>query len=88
MINGGEWGIRTPETLITPASFQDWCIQPLCQLSTDSSSENLSEGQIFFKKLGVVLDYDKDGNVVGVVDLLDLVGSIEVLNASNLKEST
>ena len=82
MVNGGEWGIRTPETLITPASFQDWCIQPLCQLSTDSSSENLSEGQIFFKKLDVVLDYDKDGNVVGVV------GGIEVLNASNLKEST
>jgi hypothetical protein len=30
---GGERGIRTPDTLLTYASFQDWCIQPLCHLS-------------------------------------------------------
>ena len=28
----GKTGIRTPEP-ITVASFQDWCIQPLCHLS-------------------------------------------------------
>jgi hypothetical protein len=28
--NGGGIGIRTLDTLLTYASFQDWCIQPLC----------------------------------------------------------
>jgi hypothetical protein len=28
---GGELGIRTLETLLTFAGFQDRCIQPLCQ---------------------------------------------------------
>ena len=27
---GGGIGIRTLDTLLTYASFQDWCIQPLC----------------------------------------------------------
>ena len=33
LISGGEGGIRTLEGLQTLASFQDWCIQPLCHLS-------------------------------------------------------
>ena len=33
MENGGEGGIWTHDTLLTYASFQDWCIQPLCHLS-------------------------------------------------------
>ena len=28
--NGGGIGIRTLDTLLTYASFQVWCIQPLC----------------------------------------------------------
>ena len=31
--NGGEIGIRTLDTLLTYAGFQDRCIQPLCHLS-------------------------------------------------------
>ncbi len=30
IINGGGIGIRTLDRLLTYASFQDWCIQPLC----------------------------------------------------------
>ena len=45
-INGGEIGIRTLDTLLTYAGFQDRCIQPLCHLSALYDVFNESSAQV------------------------------------------
>jgi hypothetical protein len=52
--DGGGGEIRTLGRLLTYASFQDWCIKPLCHPSVASEVYNTDlkfQCNLFFKKL-------------------------------------